>query len=113
MLERRRYTRFHVHAEAVFSYKDHQGEIVLSKANTRDISSHGVFLFSDHPIDVGTTVYLDIYLNNAMNTHTNKTNAVITGTGQIVRATDQGMGVDLQSSVLKPSKNNSSKRKLS
>ena len=100
MLDRRRYARFNINTDAIFSYMDMQGQKVQAKAKTKDISCQGVFLLTDSCFDVGTNLDVDIYLDSNFLGYS-LDGFMIKGSGQVVRTTDSGMGIDFNCSKLR------------
>jgi c-di-GMP-binding flagellar brake protein YcgR len=101
MLEKRKYTRYQVNVNAIYAYMDNEGNKIQAKAKTKDISCQGVFLVTEKHLKVGTKLNVEIYLNNkVLNNMDNK--SVISGIGEVVRATDFGIGIDFNYSLLKP-----------
>jgi hypothetical protein len=100
-MEKRRFARFRVNVDAIFAYRDEQGREFQYKAKTKDISCQGVFLLTGSNFKVGTKLDVEIFLRNTV-INDGKKKSVITGTGEVVRTTNAGLGIDFTYSLLKP-----------
>jgi len=100
-MEKRRHERFKLNVEAEFAYQDQKGARILCRVTTKDISCQGIFLLTGISLEVGTQLKVDVYLPNYMLKDGPK-QSVLSGTGQVVRTTELGMGIDFVKTFLKP-----------
>ena len=70
MLERRQHARFNVRARVNFKWQD-EGNLYVGSGFTRDISTNGMFIFSDAVPPAKADMELDISFPPASNAKTN------------------------------------------
>jgi c-di-GMP-binding flagellar brake protein YcgR len=95
MTEKRKFERFELNIQTMLNVKDEARMEKPPVLLSRDISCAGVFLVTNAPLPIGTSVDLNLLLSqHEMDSHTRDERINITTSGKVVRANDQGMAVE-------------------
>jgi c-di-GMP-binding flagellar brake protein YcgR len=94
MKERRKVERFDLQIESMLNVKDEAITASPPMLLSRDISCAGVFLVTDNPLPIGTSVDLNLLLSqHELGGDSNDERLNISTTGKVVRTDEQGMAV--------------------
>ena len=94
-MEKRKVERFDLQIETTLNVRDETVKDKLPILFTRDISSAGVFLVTDKPLPIGTSLDLNFLLSQHDLVDTPQYELInISASGRVIRTDGQGMAVE-------------------
>jgi hypothetical protein len=93
VIEKRKVERFDLQLEAFVSRPGEVSQNDSESLVTRDISMNGVFLITDKPLPVGSSISVDMILTLGGTQKQDSQKAWIKASGKVLRADSQGMAV--------------------
>jgi len=95
MDEKRKFERFNINVPARIEMIIREGEKKIYDLETSDLSAEGAYLKSGKPIQEGSQVRIEIFLNfEGLRCPANPDGSlIIAATGRVLRAGDEGMAI--------------------
>jgi hypothetical protein len=97
MMEKRKVERFNLQIETMLQVRNKAMTDKLPVLFSRDISCNGVFLVTDNPLSIGTSLDLDFLLSqDELRNESNAERIKISTSGKVIRTEEQGMAVEFE-----------------
>jgi hypothetical protein len=97
MMEKRKVERFNLQIETMLQVRNEAMSDRLPVLFSRDISCAGVFLVTDNPLSIGTSLDLNFLLSqDELRSESNAERIKISTSGKVIRTDDQGMAVEFE-----------------
>ena len=93
-MEKRKVERFDLQIETVLNVRDEKPKDKLPILFSRDISCAGVFLVTDNPLPIGTSLDLNFLLSQHELVDIPQEGININASGRVIRTDEQGMAVE-------------------
>jgi hypothetical protein len=95
MMEKRKLERFDLQIETMLNLRDEARTERLPALLSRDISYNGVFLVTDNPLPIGTSLDLNLlFSQHELDSNSKDERIEIIASGKVIRTDDQGMAVE-------------------
>lgn len=94
-MEKRKLERFDLQIETMLNVRDEARTESLPVLFSRDISHTGVFLVTDNPLPIGTSLDLNLlFSQHELDSNSKDVRIQIIASGEVIRTDDQGMAVE-------------------
>lgn len=93
MQEKRKVERFDLQIETMLHVHGAAEDVRHMRVRSRDVSSAGVFLLTETPLPLGTTVDLILSINNELAGRQEPNTLNLKNSGRVIRTSRQGMAI--------------------